>query len=495
MGVDIEEAATQVGVLANNGLKGSLATRALGSALVGLTKPSAEAKRAIDKFGLDFFDEGQFVGITDTVKQLEAAFVGLTPEMKQNALVSIFGKEAIQEFNILLKAGSSELESYEATIRSASESNGEFAQSVREQQLDNVRGALLGLSSAYEALQISIAEGSLPAIKGFINIAADAVRAIAGLIDGSRSLEDVFGNRLGSIFGSLIDSLQTVWDSMLNLVSVFFTAGSSSDELANSVGGDLLNAFEAWSVIIQVTYESLAFAIDIIAEVIKFVRTLSREIVEISANGLQKFNLALASLFGLEDEMQQFTNSVKESFSSSANEAAKSVTAIEYLRVAYDLLKGDVAKNFAEIGKLISNFSQSLALQAVGIKDIIAGIFTLDGDQIEQGLQAVLDSVPALFEGVAEAGSKAFVDTVTKRTAGAFADTVKNLEGDYKELFRVIDAGASLVIDVGDAIYEVNSVREAIELTNNLSEKGAEFEVNIRYPDEAPVTRAGSKNW
>ena len=484
LGVSIEEAAAQVGILANAGLKGSLATRALGTSLVRVADPPAKAAAAIERLGLSLFDaEGNFVGITDTIRQLETAFVGLDDQQQQAALSSIFGAEAIQEFNILLNAGADELEAYEKQIRSASETNGEFANSVREQQLDNVRGSLLNLSSAYEALQIAIAEGSLPAIKGFINTAADAVRAIAGLIDGSRSLESVFGERLGTAIRGVFDALDGVSDSFQRLVESIFGGSAGFETLADVVAGALTGGFEVWGFALEATFEALSLVVDIITEVISFLGDIGRAFLR-AGNVIGEFVLEIAELFGLGDEVREIANAVSNFFSDIVSGAGKAIRPLDLIKAAFDGLRGAVSAAFAFVSTVIDNFVSNLSSRATAIADIFEGIINRDASQILSGLSSAVETLPSVFEGAGQAAADAFNAPFERRTRNNFADTIKGLEGDFDDLEEALSSGATLVIDTGGAKQEVSSVQDAINLTKTLAERGASFEVEVQYPSE-----------
>ena len=64
LGVGYEDAATTLGLMANNGLKGAEAGTALNAIMRNLTKPSGESADAMEALGLSMFDaQGEFVGM------------------------------------------------------------------------------------------------------------------------------------------------------------------------------------------------------------------------------------------------------------------------------------------------------------------------------------------------------------------------------------------------------------------------------------------------
>jgi len=61
-----------IGILANAGLKGSMATRALGTALTKLADPTEKMAGGMNAAGLAAFDsQGKFVGLASILEQLK----------------------------------------------------------------------------------------------------------------------------------------------------------------------------------------------------------------------------------------------------------------------------------------------------------------------------------------------------------------------------------------------------------------------------------------
>ena len=155
LGVSLEETAATIGVLADSGLKGTLATRALSTSISRMAAPTAKAKDEMKKLGIDFFDaEGKFVGVANAVNQLENAFKDYTPEQKQASLINLAGAEAIQEYSILLRAGSEDIREFTKLLQ---DSYG-AAQRMSEIRLDNLAGDFTKLQSATSGLKIELGE-------------------------------------------------------------------------------------------------------------------------------------------------------------------------------------------------------------------------------------------------------------------------------------------------------------------------------------------------
>ena len=103
LGVEVEDSATALGVLANRGIEGSEAGNKLSTVLINLTSGTGQAGEMMKKLGISAFDsEGKFIGLQATLEQVNKATAGLTEEERNAALAAIGGKTQIDTLNDLL---------------------------------------------------------------------------------------------------------------------------------------------------------------------------------------------------------------------------------------------------------------------------------------------------------------------------------------------------------------------------------------------------------
>jgi len=103
LGVSIEETATIIGLLADKGLKGGMATRALTTAFTKLSKPSKDAFLLMEEHGVKAFDsQGKFKGVINVLGETEEAMKGMTEEQALAFKSTIFGSESLKSLNALL---------------------------------------------------------------------------------------------------------------------------------------------------------------------------------------------------------------------------------------------------------------------------------------------------------------------------------------------------------------------------------------------------------
>ena len=193
LGISIEEASAAVGLLANAGLKGSMATSVLQTSMQKLSDPTEKMMEGMNAAGLAVFNaEGNFVGLKGILEQLEIGMEGFTQQQRVATLSQIFGVRAAKQFNILLVEGSEKLGAYTKELEEA----GGAAQRMADVQLDNLAGKMDLLKSAVSGVAIEFGETLLP-------MATEAIQKITELtVSMKKAFDD---NTLASniLIGSL----------------------------------------------------------------------------------------------------------------------------------------------------------------------------------------------------------------------------------------------------------------------------------------------------
>ena len=161
MGVSIEETAAAVGLLSNAGIQGSKAGTVLRSALSSLAKPSKEASELMANLGFNAYDtNGKMLPLNKIIANLQESMSGLTDEQKQNALVTIFGQEALSGMLALIASGPDELNN----LTNGFENCDGAAKGMADTMQNNLQGKVTQFKSALEGAGIAIGENLLPAL-------------------------------------------------------------------------------------------------------------------------------------------------------------------------------------------------------------------------------------------------------------------------------------------------------------------------------------------
>lgn len=159
------ELSTALGILADNGIKGSEGGTILRNVILSLSAPTKKAQKELDALGVSVFDsEGNMRDMNDIMLDLNAAMSDMTSEERATAMSQIFNKRDLKGVEALLSGAGDRWEELSGYIDDAQGS----AQKMADTQLDNLQGDITLLKSAWEGLQISMSNKVTPAIRKLV---------------------------------------------------------------------------------------------------------------------------------------------------------------------------------------------------------------------------------------------------------------------------------------------------------------------------------------
>ena len=188
----VTELSTMLGVLADNGVKGSEGGTALRNIILSLSAPTDKAAKTLKSLGVQAFDaQGNMRPLNETFLDLQSALNNLSGEAKTQALDEIFNKTDLKSVEALLGTSADRYNELADAIGNAEGA----AQNMADVQLDNLAGSLTLLQSAAEGVKIAIGEKLQPYAKGLVDwvtahmpdiesAVGQAVDFVTGKIDG-----------------------------------------------------------------------------------------------------------------------------------------------------------------------------------------------------------------------------------------------------------------------------------------------------------------------
>lgn len=218
----VVEMNTALGILADNGIKGSEGGTMLRNVILSLSAPTSTAAAELSKLGVSAFDSnGQMKPLQETFANLGGALSQLTEQERTEALSNIFNKVDLKGVNALLGTSAERFDELSGYISDCSGAAAQMAATMD----DNLKGDLTIMQSALEGLGIA-------AYEKFQEPMRTAVQEVTNSIgDLSSSLND----------GELSESMDKVAEGFGSIVS------SATQLLANDVLPALINSF-AWVV-------------------------------------------------------------------------------------------------------------------------------------------------------------------------------------------------------------------------------------------------------
>lgn len=176
LGVSVEQTTAMIGVMANVGLRGSIAGTGLQTTFSRLAAPTDKAANALKELGVSVADS------TGKMKPAEVVLADIYKAVRKYGDVDqlsffkdIAGEEAAKSFQALVQsAGSGELQKL---IRELKKAQGESA-TVAKKMADNLDGDLKNLDSAWEGFRIQIEELVDGPLRGLVQGISDVVGAM-----------------------------------------------------------------------------------------------------------------------------------------------------------------------------------------------------------------------------------------------------------------------------------------------------------------------------
>lgn len=153
-GQHMEDFAALTGVLANAGIKGTMAGTSLRSMMTRLAKPAGDAEKALNQLGVTVSEDGKFRNITAILADLENGMADLESKDKTAFLKTIFGERNVSAMSILLDEGATSIGNYSKEIKSATGSTQEMADVIR----GSTSNQLKILKSKFSELSFQIVE-------------------------------------------------------------------------------------------------------------------------------------------------------------------------------------------------------------------------------------------------------------------------------------------------------------------------------------------------
>lgn len=229
-GMSLETMNTELGILANNGIKGAEGGTHLRNIILSLTSPTDVAAKALKNLGIKVTDSsGNIRDMNDIMADFNKKLDGMSDEKKTNVISQIFNKTDISAVNALIKGSGEEFTNLKGQI---SNCNG-AAQNMADTMNSSLKGQITLLKSQVEGISIKMGNKLMPTIK-------KTVKQISGLADKFSKLSDKQVETIINIAGfvAAIGPAMTIIGKLgTKLGSGITTLGNFSEAIANVRSG------------------------------------------------------------------------------------------------------------------------------------------------------------------------------------------------------------------------------------------------------------------
>lgn len=224
----LEDVSTALGVMANAGVKGSMAGTSLSSVITRLGTNTSGARDAIEALGVQFYNtDGTARPLGDVIVDLCDATANMTTEQKASLASTVAGAEAQKGLLAILNQGSSAYTDLNQKLKESSGNADEMAGTLES----GLGGAIRSLSSAWEGFKIKLAQK-------FEVPLSDLIHKFANFITDSAI--PALDNFVGAI---------TPVVTALSNFGKWMQEGSAGAELLKAVIIAVTTAFVAWQTV------------------------------------------------------------------------------------------------------------------------------------------------------------------------------------------------------------------------------------------------------
>lgn len=418
-GVRFEETAAALSMMGNAGIQGSMAGTSLRGAISRILGPTKQMADAMKAAGLKFTDaHGRILPLADILQQLE-------PHANDAGLfMTLFGQRAGPAMAALVSQGSGALRELTGELENA----GGTAAKISGVQMEGFKGLMKELQSAFEELQLRIAESGLLTFLGGVVIAAtEVMRALSQLPDPVLAVLTAFAG-LAAVVGPLLWVAGAFVGALGHLAPVMAMIATAAADLAAPLAG-LVSGGSAFLRVLGPIAAAVGFVI----------------------GAFIKFRGAFEEAFGY--LVAQFQTQVQPAI-------ANLVGAVQTLFAAFDKLlgSGPIAELVNFVQWAVAEIS-ALLLQGLGhafltvvatVADAVATLIRLTA--------GVVETIALLLSGDFSGAWEKAKETVSD-FAGGILDTLENLLPGVTSLVQAL--AEAVARWVGDRIADVLNWIEA----------------------------------
>lgn len=250
IGVDMGDLSTALGVLANNGTKGTEAGTALNSMLMRMTSKDVALKAMWKDLGVSVYDDvGEFRGLEAVLGDIQKKMSTMTTQDKMATLAKVAGTNYSTEMSYLLASMASTGAEAEEYLRAAglegdalteALANTSSAWETLEKDIMNHSGVLDevakantdNLQGAIELFKSAVSEAQLAIVKEFAPYAKDAIKGVADAIPG---ITAAITPMITGFIGFALPKIQKFGEGVKTVFSAFQSGGLAGG--MESLGG------------------------------------------------------------------------------------------------------------------------------------------------------------------------------------------------------------------------------------------------------------------
>nr|DAR49771.1 MAG TPA: minor tail protein [Caudoviricetes sp.] len=230
LGFTIEDVGAVMGIMANNGIKASIAGTSLRTGLTNLVKPSAQASKAMADVGFSAVDsEGKMKPLSQIVSELRDKTRGMTDAQRQQFTATVFGKTAMNGWMAVLKASDQQVKEFTDSINNSKGAT----KAMADQMTQGIGGAMDRFNSSIQRATYTLGKNLEPVL-------VSSLKGLTSLVDGFEKMPGGIQATIGSFAGLSVAIPPVTWaiGGMAKQYKAFF-AFAKAHPLGMAIAGGL----------------------------------------------------------------------------------------------------------------------------------------------------------------------------------------------------------------------------------------------------------------
>lgn len=224
------ELSTALGLLADNGIKGSAAGTSLRNILSSIS--SGKFEKSFGELGVSAYDsEGKLRSLKDILADMNSVMGDMTDQEKTGIINSTFNQRDLKSVNALLATTG---DRWDEITLALLDSKG-AAEEMANTQLDNLAGDITLFQSALEGAQIALSDKVSPSLRDFVKLGTEGVSEFTeklrsgDLIGAIESIGTSIGSMAGEVIKRVPDLIRAGGALLTGLVQGIGQAASQVD--------------------------------------------------------------------------------------------------------------------------------------------------------------------------------------------------------------------------------------------------------------------------
>lgn len=310
----VTEMNTALGILADNGIKGSEGGTALRNMILSLGSPTDVTKQALDELGVSIYDtSGNMRPLNEIFSDLNVAMKDMTQEQKNIALNDIFNKVDLKSANAMLANCGDRWDELTGYINGSEGACEDMAQTMN----DNLKGDITSMQSALEGLQIALSDTLNTDLRTIVQNATGYLATLRkSFLDGGwEGLGEGISNVLKKGIGdskNIVSKYMTLGTRMITAITdgisensdfIAKSLGSMISQAVTSGGGIYSSVYSVGLELVTGMAQSIANHSDKIAN--SLMENLNTVFQSIAFNGGDLFNVGLEIITTIMDALTQ----------------------------------------------------------------------------------------------------------------------------------------------------------------------------------------------